>query len=140
MVHHHGTVVVRRRPIPAGRRNEHVEKPAGIKGGFRITLASNSWWWSPGMYTLHGYRPDQLPEIVPTTRLVLAHRHSADQQAMAAAWSHLIADGKLVAFHYRIVGADGVIRPVFAMASTDFHPGHAPTVVTGVMQLESPGG
>ena len=131
--------VVRHRSIPTGRRYEHVEKPAGIKGGFRITLASDSWWWSSGMYILHGYRPDQVSAIVPTTRLVLAHRHPADRHAMAAAWSHLIADGKLVAFHYRVVGADGVIRPVFAMASTDFHRGHAPTVVTGVMQLESSG-
>lgn len=110
----------------------------GIKGGFRITLRDGDWWWSPGMFTLHGYRPDQIRHIRPTTRLVLAHRHPDDREAMAAAWSHLIADGSLMALHYRILGADGVTRAVFALASTDHRDDRRPTVVTGVLQFEAP--
>ena len=117
-------------------RYEHVEAPAGIKGGFRFSLVDGAWWWSPGMYLLHGYGPNQMHRIAPSTRLILSHRHPADRQAMASAWAHLLAEGKLAAFHYRIIGADGVTRPVFAMASTDFNRGHAPTMVTGVLQLE----
>ena len=117
-------------------RYEHVEAPAGIKGGFRFSLTDGTWWWSPGMYALHGYRQTQLRRVAPSTRLILSHRHPADRQAMAAAWAHLLADGKLAAFHYRIVGADGITRPVFALASTDFNRGHEPTMVTGVLQLE----
>lgn len=129
-------------PLTAGRRREfdhryeHVEAPAGIKGGFRFSLIDGTWWWSPGMYELHGYRPSQLRDVRPSTRLLVTHRHPQDRRAMAAAWAHLITDGSLAAFHYRIVGADGVVRPVFAMASTDFNRGHAPTMVTGVLQLE----
>ena len=88
------------------------------------------------MYELHGYRPDEMRHLKPTTRLILRHRHPGDRVAMAAAWAHLLADGKLAAFHYRIVGADAVTRPVFALASTDFNRGHEPTMVTGVLQLE----
>ena len=117
-------------------RYEHVEAPAGIKGGFRFSLIDGTWWWSPGMYELHGYRPEDATVVRPSTRVLVTHRHPDDRRAMAVAWAHLIADGSLAAFHYRIVGADGEIRPVFAMASTDFNRGHAPTMVTGVLQLE----
>ena len=127
---------LRHLPLQPDHRYEHVEAPAGIKGGFRFSLTDAAWWWSPGMYALHGYRPEEMQKIRPSTRLIVIHRHPADRQAMAAAWAHLIADGSLAAFHYRIVGADGVTRPVFAMASTDFNRGHDPTLVTGVLQLE----
>ena len=56
---------------------------------------------------------------------------------MADAWAHLIADGHLVALHYRIVGADGVVRPVFVLASTDLDKAVPPTVVTGVMEFDA---
>ena len=90
------------------------------------------------MYLLHGLPADQIGRVVPTTRLVLAHRHPADRVAVARAWAHLIAEGNLVAARYRIIGFDGVVRPVYAMASTDQQSGLVPTVVTGVLQLEAP--
>jgi PAS domain-containing protein len=129
-------VQLRSLPLQSDHRYEHVEAPAGIKGGFRFSLTDGTWWWSPGMYALHGYPSTQLQKVRPSTRLILTHRHPADRRAMAAAWAHLIADGSLAAFHYRILGADGVIRPVFALASTDFNRGHEATLVTGVLQLE----
>ncbi len=135
MVQQRGAAL-RNLPQQRDHRYEHVEAPAGIKGGFRFSLTDGAWWWSPGMYALHGYRQTQMRSIQPSTRLILSHRHPADRRAMAAAWAHLLADGKLAAFHYRIVGADGVVRPVFALASTDFNRGHDPTLVTGVLQLE----
>ena len=130
------TVQLPHQPMQHDHRYEHVEAPAGIKGGFRFSLTDGAWWWSPGMYALHGYRPSQLRSVHPSTRLILSHRHPADRRAMAAAWAHLLDDGTLAAFHYRIIGADGHTRPVFALASTDFNRGHQPTMVTGVLQLE----
>lgn len=111
--------------------------PAGIKGAFRITLADGACWWSPGMFTLHGYRADQLPRLVPTMRMMVGHVHPDDRRATAAAWAHLIADGHLVALHYRITGADGIVRPVFVLASTDHEQAHPPTLVTGVMEFDT---
>jgi hypothetical protein len=112
--------------------------PAGIKGAFRITLADGACWWSPGMFTLHGYRANQSPRLVPTTRIMISQVHPADLRGMADAWAHLIADGHLIALHYRIVGADGIVRPVFVLASTDLDKAHPPTVVTGVMEFDRP--
>jgi hypothetical protein len=136
MTRQHGTLAGRK-AAQHPRRSEHAEPSAEVKGGFRVSLSDGAWWWSPGMYTLHGYQPPQSSTTVPTTRLLLAHRHPADRPVVAGAWSHLLADGGLVAFHYRIVGFDGVVRPVFAMASTDYYAGRAPTIVTGVIQLEA---
>jgi PAS domain-containing protein len=142
MSRHHGTAVRSRATQRAGvgmsfDRVRPIENPTGVKGGFRITLADGTWWWSPGMFTLHGYRPDEMPRVRPSTRLVLAHRHPDDRKAMANAWAHLIADGRLVALHYRVLGADGITRAVFALASTDHHRKGRPTAVTGVLQLEA---
>jgi PAS fold len=121
MARHQGTVVT----VP------------GIKGAFRMTLADGACWWSPGMFTLHGYRAGRLPRLVPTTRVMVNHVHPADRRATADAWAHLIADGHLVALHYRIVGADGVVRPVFVLASTNHDRANPPTVVTGVMEFDA---
>jgi len=115
-----------------------ISVPAGIKGAFRITLADGGLWWSPGMFTLHGYKANQLPQIVPTPRLMGGHVHPADRRATANAWSHLISDGHLIALHYRVSGADGTIRPVFVLASTDLDKNHPPTAVTGVMEFDAP--
>lgn len=115
-----------------------ISVPAGIKGAFRITLADAALWWSPGMFTLHGYRAERAPQTVPTTRMMLGHVHRADRRAAADAWAHLIADGHLVALHYRVAGADGIVRPVFVLASTDLDQVHPPTVVTGVMEFDAP--
>ena len=56
---------------------------------------------------------------------------------MANAWAHLIADGHLVALHYRIVGADNMVRPVFVLASTNLDKANPPTIVTGVMEFDA---
>lgn len=115
-----------------------IPVPAGLKGAFRITLADGALWWSPGMFTLHGYRSGRGLRIAPTTRLMVRHVHPADQRATGDAWAHLIADGHLIALHYRVVGADRITRPVFVLASSDLDQGHPPTVVTGVMEFDAP--
>ena len=89
------------------------------------------------MFTLHGYPADRLPQLVPTMRLMVGHVHPDDRRSAADAWAHLIADGHLVALHYRIAGADGVVRPVFVLASTDPDKSHPATVVTGVMEFDA---
>lgn len=129
----------RHEDLREGHRAEHVERPAGVKGGFRLCLPTGQWWWSTGMYRLHGYRPQQWPSVRPSARLLLTHRHPADRSAFAQAWTHLLETGGVMAVRYRIVGVDGVIRPVFAMAYFDAPAGAAgrPTgEITGVMQSE----
>jgi hypothetical protein len=114
-----------------------VTIPTGIKGAFRMTLTDGACWWSPGMFALHGFPTNRAPWLVPTTRMMINHVHPADRRATANAWAHLLADGHLVALHYRIVGADDVVRPVFVLASTNHERANPPTVVTGVMELDA---
>ena len=110
---------------------------AAVKGGFTVNLTDGSWWWSRGMYALHGYPDIEPPAVVPNNRLVLSHRDPADRLALRQAWTHLLMDGGMVALHYRIIGADQVRRPVFVMAS--IRSGRDGDTITGVMQLERPG-
>ncbi|HEY5878436.1 MAG TPA: PAS domain-containing protein [Nakamurella sp.] len=121
--------------VRAAHGREHVERPAGIKGGFRLSLTSGQWWWSPGVYRLHGYRQGQWAAVRPDGRMLLIHRHPDDRAAFAQAWRHLLADGGMIALRYRIMGVDGLIRPVFAMAYLD-GPDGRPREVTGVLQSD----
>ena len=123
------------RAVRAAHGREHVERPAGIKGGFRLSLTTGQWWWSPGMFELHGYHGAQVLSVRPTSRLLLTHRHPADREPFARAWQHLLSDGGVVAFRYRIVGDDDRVRPVFAMAYLDSASGRGGEV-TGVMQSD----
>ena len=115
---------------------EHVERPAGIRGGFRLSLESGRWWWSPGMYELLGYRSGHTP--APSTQLLLGHRHPLDRAMFERAWRHLVADGGVVAIRYRIIGVDDRVRPVFAMAYRDDTPEGRPLAVSGVIQSDGP--
>lgn len=117
---------------------EHTERPAGIKGGFRLSLVSGQWWWSPGVLELHGFGPVGPLPPPPSTRLLLARRHPADRPVFIQAWRHLLADGGVVAVRYRIIGVDGRVRPVFVMAYLDEIAGRGPRFVTGVMQSDGP--
>ena len=115
---------------------EHTEPPAGVKGGFRLSLVSGQWWWSPGVFALHGFRTPGRGSTGPSTRLLLGRRHPADREAFAQAWRHLLFDGGVVTLRYRIIGVDGQVRPVFVMAYLDEITGHGPRFVTGMMQSE----
>lgn len=123
-------------PLTAVHMREHTERPAGVKGGFRLSLDSGQWWWSPGVFELHGFGPDDPLPIRPSTRLLLARRHPADRRAFIQAWRHLRSDGGVVAIRYRIVGVDGRARPVFVMAHLGDTTGRGPRFVTGVMQSD----
>lgn len=117
---------------------EHTEPPAGIKGGFRLSMVSGQWWWSPGVFELHGFGPLGRGTAEPSTRLLLTRRHPADRSAFRQAWRHLLTEGGVVAIRYRIVGVDHRVRPVFVMAYLDEITGRGPRFVTGVMQSDGP--
>jgi hypothetical protein len=123
-------------PLTAIHIREHTERPAGIKGGFRLSLTSGQWWWSPGVFELHGFGPRRPGAARPSTRLLLTRRHPADRRAFTEAWRHLLIDGGVVAMRYRIIGVDRRVRPVFVMAYLDEITGRGARFVTGVMQSE----
>ncbi|ROS74352.1 PAS and ANTAR domain-containing protein [Cellulomonas sp. PhB143] len=48
-----------------------------LTGQYRLDLRTGSWWWSDESYLIHGFAPG---EVVPTTELVLAHKHPEDRE------------------------------------------------------------
>ena len=50
-------------------------------GWFRFHFADQRWEWSPQVQQMHGYQPGT---VVPTTELVLSHKHPDDYGPVAA--------------------------------------------------------
>ncbi|MBD5784775.1 PAS and ANTAR domain-containing protein [Cellulosimicrobium terreum] len=48
-----------------------------LTGQYRVDLRTGTWWWSDEAYLIHGFAPG---EVVPTTELVLAHKHPDDRE------------------------------------------------------------
>ena len=45
-------------------------------GRYRFDLATGEWAWSDEVFVMHGFEPG---DIVPTTPLMLAHKHPDDR-------------------------------------------------------------
>lgn len=45
---------------------------------FRYDVRSGDWWWSPGMFDLHGLTEG---DVEPSTELLMSHKHPEDRAA-----------------------------------------------------------
>ncbi|WP_069387351.1 PAS and ANTAR domain-containing protein [Cellulosimicrobium cellulans] len=82
-------------------------------GRFRVDLAEGRWWWSDEVYTMHGFAPG---EVVPTTPLVLAHRHPEDRDGARPALLRSARTGDPFGSMHRIVDASGDARTLVVAA------------------------
>ena len=55
-----------------------------LLGRFRYDVPTDRWWWSDEVYRMHGFEPG---EVVPTTAMILAHKHPEDRARYATALS-----------------------------------------------------
>lgn len=78
-------------------------------GAYRLDLATQHWWWSDEVYAIHGFAPH---EVVPTTELLLAHKHPEDRDRTVAALDEASRTGAAFACVHRIVDARGRERVV----------------------------
>ncbi|MDF2846920.1 MAG: hypothetical protein K0R97_902, partial [Oerskovia sp.] len=62
---------------PLAGHEQHTTTRQPATGQWRYDLATERWWWSPETYRMHGFEPH---EVVPTTDLVLAHKHPEDRE------------------------------------------------------------
>ncbi len=94
----------------APERPQHasVRTPARV-GSFKYQLSEDSWWWSDDVYRLHGFEPH---DVVPTTALVLAHKHPDDRDAARAVLHDAAAGRGPFASVHRIMDATGRPRVV----------------------------
>jgi len=78
-------------------------------GGYRLHLATQHWWWSDEVYAIHGFAPH---EVVPTTELLLAHKHPEDRDRTVATLDEARRTGAAFSCVHRIVDARGRERVV----------------------------
>lgn len=78
-------------------------------GRFRFTFADQRWEWSDEVARLHGYAPG---EVVPTTALLLSHKHLDDREAVAKNLESIRHTGKPFSSRHRIVDRAGAVHVV----------------------------
>lgn len=85
-------------------------------GQYRLDLATQRWWWSDGIYALHGFTPG---EVVPTTQLVLAHHHPTDRARLARFLERARPSEEPFGALHRLVDAAGRERSVVVVGRVE---------------------
>jgi PAS domain-containing protein len=96
-------------------------------GQYRLDLATQTWWWSDGIYALHGFAPG---EVVPTTELVLSHHHPTDRDRLARFLARARPSEEPFGALHRLVDADGQERSVAVVGRVEPAAGDAQDAVT----------
>jgi ANTAR domain/PAS fold len=78
-------------------------------GWFRFHFADESWEWSPQVQQMHGYEPGT---VVPTTQVVLSHKHPADYVEVAETLEDVRRTHRAFSTRHRIIDTAGRIHDV----------------------------
>jgi hypothetical protein len=89
-----------------------VTSNTGPFGLFRYTVETGTWWWSEPVYEIHGFTPG---EVVPTTELIMSHKHPEDADEVAASLKVVLTEGAPFSSWHRIVDARSRIRQVVSV-------------------------
>lgn len=81
-------------------------------GYYTYTVADDHWSWSDGLYALHGYEPG---EVVPSTDLMLSHKHPDDRSRTFDVLETAIAEGTSYSCYHRVIDRDQRVRSVLAV-------------------------
>jgi hypothetical protein len=107
----------------------------GLAGGttepvarFRFDLISGRWWWSEAMYALHGFAPG---EVIPSTQLMLAHKHPEDRTRTERTLEAVMATGQPFCCRHRILDASGTVHIVLSLGEGACDASGAVTAVHG---------
>lgn len=73
-------------------------------GWFRFHFADQRWEWSDEVQLMHGYQPGT---VVPTTELVLSHKHPDDYQQVAATLAEMRSEHRTFSTRHRIIDTRG---------------------------------
>lgn len=80
-----------------------------VGGAFTLDLRTGTWWWSDEVYAIHGFAPH---EVVPTTELLLAHKHPDDRERVLDVLDRATRTGAAFSCVHRIRDAQGRDRVV----------------------------
>ncbi len=101
---------------------------SAVPGPFRYDVATDRWWWSDEVYRMHGFEPG---EVVPTTAMILAHKHPEDRARYETALSETTLQGGSLASVHRIFDAHGDIRVLATVAQAQLDESGQVTTITG---------
>jgi len=73
-------------------------------GRYRHDLVTGQWWWSDETYRIHGFEPG---DVVPTTALILAHKHPDDRDRVSQVLQRACTTGEPFSSVHRIMDAHG---------------------------------
>lgn len=78
-------------------------------GGFLYHRTHDRWEWSDAVARIHGYTPGQ---IVPTTKLLLSHKHPDDLRHVTQTLHAIRTSGGPFSSRHRIIDTAGATRSV----------------------------
>jgi PAS domain S-box-containing protein len=78
-------------------------------GWFRFYFTDQRWEWSEQVQRMHGYEPGS---VIPTTDLVLTHKHPDDRGQVAATIDDILHTHKAFSTRHRIIDTGGNVRHV----------------------------
>jgi ANTAR domain/PAS fold len=78
-------------------------------GWFRFYFEDQRWEWSEQVQRMHGYEPGT---VVPTTKLVLAHKHPDDRPQVAETIDEMLHTHRAFSTRHRICDTRGVVHHV----------------------------
>jgi hypothetical protein len=82
-------------------------------GSFRFWFVGQRWEWSDEVYRMHGYEPGT---VVPTTQLVLSHKHPDDRAAVHDLLNHALHSGGSFSSRHRFYDTAGNEHRVIVVA------------------------
>jgi hypothetical protein len=78
-------------------------------GSFRYLKTENRWEWSAAVARMHGHAPGT---VVPTTELLLSHKHPDDKPALSEVIDRVLRHGAAFSSRHRIIDTAGVVHVV----------------------------
>ena len=102
--------------VPIHEDGPHVDAEEQPHAGwFRFYFHDEHWEWSSEVESLHGYRPGT---AVPTTDVVLSHKHPEDRPRVAELLARIRAEHQAFSSRHRIIDSAGHVRHVIVVADT----------------------
>ena len=103
---------------PDSARSAEPEIPAHAMphlnvGSFRFWFVGQRWEWSDEVARMHGYEPGS---VVPTTELLLSHKHPDDRQHVQDLLDHLLHFGGSFSSRHRFIDTSGGQHTVIVLA------------------------
>ena len=84
-------------------------------GGFHYHRDGDRWEWSDTVARMHGYEPGT---VLPTTELLLSHKHPEDRAHVAQTLHAIRTSGGSFSSRHRIIDTKGVTRSVVVVGDS----------------------